>query len=156
MMILPEGTQVIDASMLVPTTQWPHKFPPHHRLSKAVRRLRIGRNLKAKVLKRTIFLIFVLDDQYGVCRLTSIHGCHVRTKANGWSHIDFRTDYPKDRVAVFAFQFHGKKQTLEQLEDLFAKTHAMISDDSPHWVQPAGVTRGQLRPTHNVFVSEPA
>ena len=152
MMLLPEGTKVIDATAHVPPISWPHKFPPYHRLSKAVRRLRIGRHLNAKALQRSVFMICVLDDTFGVCRLTTVHGRHVHTKANGWSHIDFRTDYPKDRVAVFAFQFNGARPTAEKVEELFSKAHAMIAHDSPHWVQPAGTQRGLLRPTHNIHV----
>jgi hypothetical protein len=149
----------IDLSERLAIPPFPNKFPTHHRLSKAVRRIKLGARKNPSAIYRTTFMVFVADDKFGICKLTIVHGRHARRNSrNGKMHLDFHTDYPKHQVIVFAMTDTGSYST-EKLNELFDETHAHLCQGLDNisfgWVPPSGTNRGNVRQTFNVFPQEP-
>lgn len=77
----------------------PNCFPPGHRLSKANRRIRLGR-MRRGTKHLTVFVL-VIDEVFGVCPLAIIEPYRIKTDPRtGKSWFNLCTDYPAENVVV--------------------------------------------------------
>lgn len=152
----------MDISVDVPVpASHPHKFPASYRTPKRVHRIRLGRKFSNAILKRSIFMVFALDPQYGICPIALVLSRHIRVNARtGKAHIDVRTNYPKDRIVVYNFPLSKANNSTENAQKLMASVHRALIRESNSttpivmWKPPYGNTRGALRQTLSTIHSE--
>lgn len=121
----------------MPVIDYPHEFPAYHRLSKAWRHHKLGWRMKWNELKNLTFYVFVMDEEYGVCKLTRIPARHLRKRRSGFV-LSFQTNYEPTRVVLYA--------ALEESADMFDKLHASLKTSMQYsiWQPEAGTNSGEL------------
>ncbi len=138
----------IDCSHLIPAKDYANRFPPYHRLSKAVRRMKLGRTA-AGAFADSYFFVFVIDKDFGVCPLTVVEPFQLhRNPRTGKTHFDFRTDYEKYNVSVMAVRLPNRPSAAQLAEMQTAILQAMLpelTDSATPWFAPAGINRGCLQ-----------
>lgn len=119
---------------LVPTpiVDFPHAFPAGHRMSKAWRRNRMNK-VRPRTLKGITFFIFVIDEDFGCCKLTYIRPQHVTWKKKGPS-FHFQCGYPRTQVVIFA----AENVADDDVQAMFTRLHESMKSNPTYsmWLEP--------------------
>jgi hypothetical protein len=125
------------------SSDFPHKFPENFPRSKAWRSHFLGRRPQRK--RNEVFLIFVLDDTYGICKHSIVFEDQLSHRRKNKTYLNFQTDYPKDRILIFKVVLENPKHNAQIAFDALHKRYVEVDKQSKvSWAPPAGINRGRL------------
>ena len=123
-------------------SELPHKFPENVRRSKAWRSHFLGRKTQQK--RNEVFLIFALDDAYGVCKHSIVFEWQLSRRRKGKTYLNFQTDYPKDRILIIRVKLENPKYNAQIAFDALHEHYVKMHKQPTTWSPPAGLNRGRL------------
>lgn len=122
----------------------PHKFPENVRRAKAWRSHFLGRRTQRNC--NEVFLIFALDDRYGICKHSIVFEWQLSRRRKGKTYLNFQTDYPKDRILIFRVKLDSPTKYNAQLAfDTLHEHYVKMREQPRIWSPPAaGIDGGRL------------